>query len=242
MGAFAAGAQQDPQGALAAALDLLVGGFEEDREIGLQPARVGRGEVLEPVALGGDLLVVVEHEGEVAVGLGDGAGDPQLHGDTGLHVAGAAAPQDAVLVEAGGDVVRDGHGVDVPGEHDALRAAEFRARDDVVAVAVDRQVRERAQGRLDRVREGLLRAALGRDVHEPGGELGGVLVEVEVQDGRGALLGRRGCGGCGAVHGSDPNTPNRGTNKGDPGIPLRPGGRRPGKPPSAAPRFAGWLQ
>ena len=77
--------------------------------------------------MGGDLLVVVEDEGQVAVGLGDRRGDAQLHGDARLHVAGAAAPQHAVLVEPGGHVVaRSGTVSRCPASIDALGPPEAR--------------------------------------------------------------------------------------------------------------------
>jgi hypothetical protein len=181
--------QEHPERALAAALDLTVRRLQEDREVALQPLRMGLGDVLEAVEVGGDLLVVVEDEGEVAVGGQHRCRDAELDRDAGLHVAGAAAPQDAVLVEARGDVVGDRDRVDVARQDDAFRAAEVRARDDVVAVPVDRQVRQGAQRGLDRVREGLLVAALRGEVDELRGEPCGVQREVK----------------CGVGHGVDPN-------------------------------------
>ena len=107
VGPLALGLQQHPQGALAAALDLAVRGLQEHREVALQPVGVRLGHVLEAVEVRRDLFVVVEDEGQVAVGGRHRRRDAQLHRDTRLHVAGAAAPQDAVLVQPGGDVVRD---------------------------------------------------------------------------------------------------------------------------------------
>ena len=60
----------------------------------------------------------------------------------GLHVGGAATPQDAVGIEAGGQVPVHRDGVQVPGDHDPAVAAEVRARDDRVAVAEHLEVRE----------------------------------------------------------------------------------------------------
>ncbi|CAM5589766.1 hypothetical protein SVIOM74S_09504 [Streptomyces violarus] len=191
VGPLALGLQQHPQRALAAALDLAVRRFQEDREVALEPLGVRLGDVLEAVQLRGDLLVVVEDEGQVAVGGRDRGRDAQLDRDARLHVARAAAPQDAVLVQAGRDVFRDRDGVDVTGQDHPLRAAQVRPRHDVVAEPLDRQVGQRAQRGLDRVRERLLGAALGTEVDEPGGELCGVQREV-----------KRGVG-----HAVDPNAP-----------------------------------
>ncbi|CAM5197757.1 hypothetical protein LSPH26S_02211 [Lysinibacillus sphaericus] len=121
--------QDDPQGALAAALNLAVGGLQEDREVALQPLGVGGGDLAEAVEVGGDLFVVVEDEGEVAVGLRArwrrcGAGRRRRTSCPSC----AAAPQDAVLVEPRGEVVGDRHGVDVAGEDDPLAAAEVAVR------------------------------------------------------------------------------------------------------------------
>lgn len=192
VGALAGGAQQDPEGALAAALHLAVGGLQEDGEVTGEPVGVGVGDMAEAVEVRGDLFLVVEDEGQVAVGRRDRGSHPQLDGDPGLHVAGAAAPQHAVLVQPGGDVAGDRHGVEVSGEHHPLVAAQVRTGHDVVAVAVDGQVREGAQRVLDGVGEILLVAALGGEVDELRGECGGVEREVE-----GGVV-------CGALHGSDP--------------------------------------
>ncbi len=181
--------QEHPERALAAALDLTVRRLQEDREVALQPVGMGLGDVLEAVEVGGDLFVVVEDERQVAVGGRDRRCDAELDRHPGLHVAGAAAPQDAVLVEARGDVVGDRDGVDVAGQDDAFATAEVGAGDDVVAVPVDRQVRQGAQGGLDRVREGLLAAALRGEVDELRSEPCGVQREVK----------------CGVGHGVDPN-------------------------------------
>ncbi len=65
------------------------------------------------------------------------------------------------------------------GEDHPLRAAQPGAGHHVVAVPVDREVRQGAQGRLDGVRERLLRAALGGEVDELRGQACGVQREVK---------------------------------------------------------------
>ena len=69
MRAPAGGADLDAQRALAAGLDLAVGGLAEQREVRGQPVGQVALDPAEPVARGLDLLVVVEHERQVVPGL-----------------------------------------------------------------------------------------------------------------------------------------------------------------------------
>ena len=73
----------------------------------------------------------------------------------------------------------DRHGVDVAGDDDALRAPEVRAGDDRVAVAVDVEVRQRTDGRGDRVGESRLVAGDARDVADRAGEVEGGRGQIE---------------------------------------------------------------
>jgi hypothetical protein len=72
------------------------------------------------------------------------------------------------------------HGVDVTSQHHSVALAARGLRDERVAVAGHRQVRQAAQGPFDRVGEGPLRAADRGDVDEGGGQLGAVGVQVKV--------------------------------------------------------------
>ena len=178
VGTLAGGAQLDPHGALAAGLDAGVGGLHQDGEVpGQQLGSLAR-DPSEPVVDRRDLLGVVEHVGDVAHGVGGGRGQRQGHRHPALHVAGPQAPQDVVL-QACGQVPVDRHGVEVSGDHDPLVTAQVGAGHDRVAVADDVQVRQGQQGRLDVVGEGLLVQALGRRVHEGGGQRDDVGGEVE---------------------------------------------------------------
>ena len=83
----------------------------------------------ESVEVGVDLLVVVPHPGDVDAGIGELGGELQLHRDAGLHVDGAATPEVRLAVDL--DVARrhvavDRHGVDVTGDHHALRRGRGR--------------------------------------------------------------------------------------------------------------------
>ena len=138
------GAHDRAEIAVAAALDLAVRRLAQDREVCGEQVGAGLGEPGQAVEIRVDLLVVVPHPGDVDPGVDELRGELQLHGDAGLHVDGAAAPDERLPVlgdVAGGDVAVDRHGVDVPGDHDPLIPAEVGASHDRVAVAVDREMR-----------------------------------------------------------------------------------------------------
>ncbi len=97
----------------------------------------------------------------------------------GLHVGGAATPQDAVDIQAGWKVVVHRDGVQVAGDHDTAFAAQLRPRDDRVAVAEHLEVRERAQRGLDRIRDRRLVAGDRLDVDQLPRQLDGGGGEVE---------------------------------------------------------------
>ena len=165
--------------ALAARLDGGVRRLHQDREVGDHQLGVGLAEQAEAVELVLDLLGVVEDEGHVAVGRGDGGRQPQDDRVATLHVAGAEAVQQVALA-TGRQVVVERHRVEVARDHDPLAAAEVGARDDGVAVAGDGQVVERAQRAFDGVGDRLLVAAHRLDVDQLLGQGDGVGREVEV--------------------------------------------------------------
>ena len=82
-----------------------------------------------------------------------------------------------------GKVVVERHRVEVAGDDHPLPAAEVGARDHGVAAAGDREVRQREQGRLDRVGDLLLVVAHRLDVDELLGEGDDVGREIEVWHG-----------------------------------------------------------
>ena len=133
---------------------------QEFRAVAAQPQQ--------PVALGRDLFAVVEDVGDVPAGRGQ-RGQPELHRDPGFHIRGPAAVQ-ARALDAGPQVARDRHGVDVPGQDHPLRPPERGPGHDRVAVAVHGQVRQRPERGLDGVGERALIAADRRGVHKPGGQ------------------------------------------------------------------------
>ena len=125
------------------------------------------------VEVGGDLLVVVEDPGDVGAqrclvaatrGGADLARERKRRRAASEHVDRATPPQDrgpVALLEATGNVVGDGNGVEVPGENHTLVEAETGPRAHGVPVAQDLQGRDRsesgaAQGRLDGVSQGPL--------------------------------------------------------------------------------------
>ena len=173
-----------PHGALAAALDLASARLHQHREVAAEQFGAAPAEPAQPVARRLDLLAVVEHVGDVAYRVRHAGGQPQLHRDPGLHVGGAAAVEPlltrrCVELAAGREVVSDRHRVDVPGQDDALRAAQVRAGDDGVAVAQHGQMRQRVQRGLDRIGEIAFLAAHRGDVDEACGERGRVGGQVQ---------------------------------------------------------------
>ena len=122
----------------------------EDREVGGEEVGARAGEPGQAVEVGVDLLVVVPHPGDVDPGIGELGGELQLHRDAGLHVDGAAAPEVRLAVDRRssrvGTLPLIGTVSMWPAIDDALRPAEVGARDDRVAVAVDLEVRQRADG------------------------------------------------------------------------------------------------
>ena len=182
VGSHTVRADDRAQVAVAAAFDLSVGRLAEDREvageqIGTRPRQAG-----EPVEVGIDLLVVVPHPRDVDAGSDQLGRQLQLHGDAGLHVHGAPAPDEGLTVDV--DVLRrdvgvDRDGVDVAGDHDALSASEVRAGDDGVAVSIDLEVSQRRDLVEDGVGQELLVAGLARNVADDASEFGRGQREIE---------------------------------------------------------------
>ena len=180
VGRDARGHDVDPHRPLAAALDAPVGRLEEHGEVTGQQVRAVRPDPGQAVELGLDLLALVEQEGQVPLRLGDLPRDLQHDRHATLHVDRAATPQ-LVTDETGGQVRRAGqrHRVEVPGEDDALGAAEIRPGDHRVAIADHLEMTERPQRRLDGVRECCLVPAHRLDVADRRGERGDVTRHVE---------------------------------------------------------------
>jgi hypothetical protein len=155
---LARGGDLGAQRALAAALDLGGTRLHQQGEVAGQQLRAVAAQPQQAVALGRDLLAVVEHVRDVPGGRGEVGGEPQLHRHAGLHVGRAAAVQPGPL-GARGKVAGQRHGVDVPGEDHPLRPAQHGAGHDRVAVPVHGQVRQRAQRAFDGVGEGSLLSA-----------------------------------------------------------------------------------
>ena len=168
-----------PHGALAAALDLASARLHQDREIPAEQLGAAPAEPAQAVAGRLDLLAVVEDVGNVAYRLGHAGRQPQLYRDAGLHVGGPAAvepllPRRRVALTAGREVAGHGHGVDVPGQDDPLRAAQVRAGHDGVSVPQHTEVGQRAQRGFDHVGEVAFLAAHRGDVDDARGERGRV--------------------------------------------------------------------
>ena len=171
------------QRALAAAFDLARARLHQHGEVAGQQVRAVAAQPQQPVAVGRDLLAVVEDVGDVPARLGQPGRQPQLHGHARLHVGGAAAVQLAA-VEPRRQVARDRDGVGVPGQDDPLGASQRGPGHDRVAVPVHAQVRQRPQRVLDLVGEKLLVSGDRGDVHDLGGQRRPVQAEIH-----GASLG-----------------------------------------------------
>ena len=158
------GGDVDAHRAVAAAFDRGVRRFAEDREVTGQPVRVVAGDPAESVERGVDLLVVVEDPADVPTGLAQGRGRDELHGHSGLHIAGSAPPDHLVggVVLSGHpgahgrQVLLDGNGVEMTGDHDPLGSAEVGPGDDRIAVAQDLEVGARScADRLEHLDDGI---------------------------------------------------------------------------------------
>jgi hypothetical protein len=141
---------------LAAALDAGRGRLQQDREIARQQVGPHRGQPAQPVPFCLDFLAVIEDVADVVHWLAYRGGQPELDGDPGLHVGGAAAIQPPA-VDPGRQippslkmgVARYRHGVDVPGQDHPPRPAQRGPGHQRVPVPVQVKVRQPAQRRRD---------------------------------------------------------------------------------------------
>jgi hypothetical protein len=78
----------------------------------------------------------------------------------------------------GREVAGNGNSIDMASQDHPLRPAKAGPRDQRVAVPVHAQVRQFAEGGLDRVSQRLLRAAHRLDVDQARGELAGILGKI----------------------------------------------------------------
>ena len=153
---------------LTAGFDPAPGRLEHDREVALHERGHLREQPAQAVVLVGDLLAVVQHEGDVETRLraGEIVGQGQENGETAFHVGGSEAVEH-VTVAAGRGVAVRGDGVEMAAEHDPLRPAELGARHHVGPDALDLQRSPAlAQARLDHVGERGFGAAHRRDLAE----------------------------------------------------------------------------
>jgi hypothetical protein len=178
-------AQLHPEVAVAASLDRRVGRLPEDREVSCQEVWPTGSEPTEAVEVGRHLLVVVPDPGDVDGWLHELGGEPELHGDAGLHVDRAAPPEVVDIIdrlESAREVSVDRHGVDMAGDDDAFAAAEGRTRHDRVPVARDLEVAQALDARLDGIRDGPLVARHRFDVAQLPGDLDRCRGEIERMD------------------------------------------------------------
>ena len=115
------------------------------------------------------LLARIEHVGEVDGRFGDGAGELEHRRQPALHVAGTDAVH-PVALDAGPGVAIRWHRVGVTTENESSITAEHGAGDQIVADAIDGEVRARPKLRLDHRHDFLFVEAFGRNVDERGRE------------------------------------------------------------------------
>ncbi len=179
MRASSGGADDHPQRALAAGLDVAGGGLAEDGHVGGQPVRQLALDAAQTVCRRIDFLAVVEHQRQVVQRFGHGGRQVQEHRVTGLHVGGAAAVQLAVLAAAG-QVVRHRNGVQVPGQQHPRRPVSLGTRQHGVAIADDLEAgRLRAERGLDLVGDARLVARLAADVDQRRGQRDRIPTQVQ---------------------------------------------------------------
>ncbi len=149
----------------------------QSRQVALDPSEavVGRR----------DLLAVVEDQGQVVRRVGDRRRQMQEHRVAGLHVRRCRSPCSTPPSTAGGHVVGDRHGVEVPGEHHPARQARGgygRAPQLPLRTTSNPSVCSRsAFSTASAMSDLVLRHA--RNVDEGGGEVDGVGMQVEVRYG-----------------------------------------------------------
>ncbi len=171
-----------PQRSLASALDHASCRLQQDREVTGEQLLPVAAQPQQAVAFRFDLFAVIEHVGHVPGGLGEQGRQPELDRHAGLHVTAATAVEHAAL-GARGEVARNRHGVDVPGQDHPLRPAEVRPRDQGVPLPLHRQVRQGRQRALDRAGQRLLIPADRGDVDQCRGERGRVTGKIQFHSG-----------------------------------------------------------
>ena len=159
----------DPQGSLTTGFERSKGWLAEQGDIAIEQIGPLGFDLAQSVVDHRHLLARIEHVGEVDGRFGDGAGEFEHRRQPALHVAGANAVH-PVALDAGPSVAIGRHRVGVTTENESSITAEHGAGDEIVADAVDGEVRARPKLRLDDRHDLLLVEAFGRNVDERGRE------------------------------------------------------------------------
>ena len=167
MGAHPAERYPHPHGALAARLDKRPRGLAQNGGIPGQEVRSLLPQLQQPAVGPTHLLAGIEAPGEIHGGGGGGGGQVEHHRQPALHVGGPEAPQ-GVSLDFGLFVVVGRDGVEMAGEHEALRAIERRAGHDVVPQARDLEPGAARQAFFHQVGEGVLGVAQRGDPDQLG--------------------------------------------------------------------------
>src|SRR4029453_7616699 len=140
---------------LAAALDSGVGRFAKHCEAAFEILGVLSGYSPKTVSRLFDLLVVIEHPGNVAPRINERRSSRKLDRDAALHVTGTAAPNDflasAVVGSPRRQVASNRHGVQVASNDNSLRAVELGSGDNHIPVSQHIQLTIRLEGLLHAV-------------------------------------------------------------------------------------------
>ena len=133
------------------------GRLTQQRQVAGEPLGVIALDAPQAVEVGGNLLVIVENPGDVGAQRGLVAGteesanlarERERRRAPSKHVDRPAPPQNrgpVAFLEATGNVVSDGNGIEVPGENHALVEAETGPRAHGIPVAQDLQGRDRPE-------------------------------------------------------------------------------------------------
>ena len=172
---------------LATRLDLACGRLAENGDVSRKPFGQFTFENSQTVVLGGDLLTVVEDEGQVMGGIVHRGRKVEEHRVARFHVDRAAAVQHITLDVVDGasarQVVGDRDGVEVTGEDDPAGFTPVGAGHHAVAVPEHVEPdRLLAQGLFHGVGDRGLVARLALDVDEGRGQFDGIGTQIEVCD------------------------------------------------------------
>ena len=153
--------------AVAAALDAAVRRLADDREITLNPFRVCLNHLAQAVLLGHNLLMVVEHVGQIDLRFGQCGRQIQQRRVGSLHIGGAAPPHHTLVRMRGDDlpadrriaglqparreVVDHRHRIQMPAQDHPAVATQIGRGHQRIAVPADRQMRLAAQEPLHHV-------------------------------------------------------------------------------------------